>query len=252
MIKMFQETYKIIHDMDRLEAYVKWLPDLGPSEKYYGCLFGRKKYCQSIPWPGSDKTQLKRFTATKENLIYKIRQMECPIGAFEIKGQSIPQDALALYLHVNPRDLWKATIKSIGQLAKVIECDGKTSNPHQEVLSEIQRSHGKKKYVIFDLDEKDSGKLQRILDIVEGHAEVMETRGGYHIFVPTSKTNQITNKKWYNTIAEMCDVTGDNMSPVPGCIQGGFVPKLLSLSEERVHEDTRLMADSSTGQSIPL
>jgi hypothetical protein len=225
---MFQETYKVIHDVAALKAYIEWLPELGPSEKYYGCLFARKKYCQSIPWPGSDKTQLKRFTATKENLLFKLRQLECPLGSFEIKGQAIPQDALALYLHVNPRDLWKATIKSIGQLAKVIECDGKTSNPHQEVLSEIQRSHGKKKYVVFDLDEKDQTKLRTIYETVDGHCEVMETRGGYHIFVPTAKARDITDKRWYNKVAELCDVTGDNMSPVPGCVQGGFVPKMLT------------------------
>ena len=140
---MMQETYKIIHDINILQEYIKWLPDLNESEMFYGCLFARKKYCSNIPWPGGDKTQLKRFTAKKENLINKIRQMECPIGSYEIKNQSIPQEALALYLHINPRNLWKATIKSIGQLAKVIECDGRNSNPHQEVLSEIQKSVGK-------------------------------------------------------------------------------------------------------------
>lgn len=226
---MMQETYKIIHDPRLLEEYVKWLPELEESELFYGSLFARKKYCGDMPWPGGDKTQLKRFTAHKGNLIHKIRQMECPIGSYEIKGQSIPQEALALYLHINPRNLWKATIRSIGQLAKVVECDGRTSNPHQEVLSEIQKAHGKKKYVIFDLDEKNWDTLAQIIKIVDDHAEVMETRGGFHIFVPTSKTNLITNKQWYKYVAEFCDVTGDSMSPVPGCVQGGFCPKMVTL-----------------------
>jgi hypothetical protein len=56
----------------------------------------------------------------------------------------------------------------------------------------------------------------------------METRGGFHIFVPTEKTNLITNKQWYKYVAEFCDVTGDNMSPIPGCVQGGFCPKMVT------------------------
>jgi hypothetical protein len=66
-------NYQIIMDEQKLTDYVHWLPELGPSETFYGSLFARKKYCSSIPWPGGDKTQLKRFTATKENLIAKIR-----------------------------------------------------------------------------------------------------------------------------------------------------------------------------------
>lgn len=219
-------NYQIITDKAALETYIDWLPNLAEHEKFYGCLFARKKYCVNIPWPGSDKSQLKRFTATKENLLYKIQQMECPIGSYEIKGAAIPQEALALYLHINPRDMWRATLRSIGQLAKVIECDGKRSNPHQEVLSEIQKAASKKRYVIFDLDDKDVDKLTACLNIVEWKAQVMETRGGYHIFVPTSETKSIADKKWYTKISEYCDVTGDNMSPIPGCTQGGFTPKM--------------------------
>lgn len=225
--KRMTENYKIILNEELLKSYIEWLPDLQENECYYGCLFARKKYCKSIPWPGTDKTQLKRFTAKKWNLLHKIKQMECPLGSYEIKGQDIPQDALALYLHVNPRDLWKSTIRSIGQLAKVIESNGRNSNPHQEVLSEIQRSPGKKKYIIFDLDTKDDKILNDCIKIIDGNCELMETRGGYHIFIPTEKANTISNKKWYQALSEICDVTGDNMSPVPGCIQGEFMPRLI-------------------------
>ena len=62
MINMMQETYKIIHDINKLQEYINWLPDLNESEMFYGCLFARKKYCSSVPWPGGDKTQLRRFT----------------------------------------------------------------------------------------------------------------------------------------------------------------------------------------------
>lgn len=227
-------NYKIILNEDVLKNYIEWLPELEEHEAYYGCLFARKKYCTSIPWPGSDKSQLKRFTAKKHNLLSKIKQMECPVGSYEIKGQPIPQEALALYLHVNPRNLWKATIKSIGQLAKVIECDGRTSNPHQEVMSEIQKSLGKKKYAIFDLDKKDKGCVEIISETVDNYCDIMETRGGYHILVHLSKAKDIRMKHWYQAISgvEGVDVTGDNMSPVPGCVQGGFMPQLIKRLEQ--------------------
>lgn len=223
-------NYSIILDEDILKSYIDWLPELEEHECFYGCLFARKKYCKSIPWPGTDKTQLKRFTAKKYNLLYKIRQLECPVGSYEIRGQEIPQDALALYLQINPRNLWKATIRSIGQLAKVIESNGKNANPHQEILSEIQRSSSKKKYIIFDLDEKSVDKLKECIAIVGNNCEVIETRGGYHILVIADKMRNFPNKKWYNDLQAKCDVTGDNLSPVPGCIQGGFMPIKYSMN----------------------
>lgn len=222
-------NYQIITDPIELKKFIDWLPDLKENEQFYGCLFARKKYCKSIPWPGSDKSQLKRFTAKKENLVSKIRQMECEVGSYEIKGQAIPQDALALYLHVNPRDLWKATIRSIQQLAKVIECSGHNANPHQEVLSEIQKSVGTKKYIVFDLDDKDSNILKKCVEKVDKLCDVIETRGGYHIFVHTATVKQITNKCWYRELEELCDVVGDNMSPVPGTYQGGFTPRFIGI-----------------------
>ena len=221
-------TYQLIVDEKALREYIDWLPECKENEQFYCCLFMRKKYCPTVPWIKSDKGQLKRFTSTKEKLYDKIAQLECKVGAFKFDEHDVPQESLALYLSPNPRDLWKATVRSIGQLAKVLECNGKNSNPHQEVMSEIQRCAGTRKYVMFDIDQKDDNLLQNTIDIVNGQCDIVETRGGYHIFVHKNKIEKITNQKtWYQALAGVSDVTGDSMSCPCGTFQGGFTPKFV-------------------------
>ena len=221
------DTYQIITDEEALREFIQWLPDCEENEQFYCCLFMRKKYCKDVPWIKSDKGQLKRFTSTKEKLYDKIAQLECKIGAFTFDGNVVPQESLALYITPNPRDLWKATVRSIGQLAKVLECNGRNSNPHQEVMSEIQKCVGKRKYVMFDIDDKDIDKLQNTIRVVDGLCDVVETRGGYHVFVHKDKIPQIKQKMWYQTIAEYSDVTGDMMTCPVGTHQGGFTPRFV-------------------------
>lgn len=215
-------------DEAKVREFIEWLPDTEEHTKYYFCLFMRKKYCPEVPWIKSDKGQLKRGVSDKARLYDKIAQLECKLGAYKFDTNPVPQESLALYITPNPRDLWRATIKSIGALAKVLECQGKGSNPHQEVMSEIQRTpaHGKK-YILFDLDWKDEAKLQNCIDMVEGYCDVIETRGGYHMHVHNEFVNKIKYKLWYPELAKHADVSGDNMTPVVGTYQGGWCPRFI-------------------------
>lgn len=228
------ETYQLITDPDALREYIEWLPDCAENEQFYCCLFMRKKYCKDVPWIKSDKGQLKRFTSTKEKLYDKIAQLECKVGAFKFDGNDVPQQSLALYITPNPRDLWRATVRSIGQLAKVLECGGKNSNPHQEVMSEIQKNAStNRKFVLFDIDEKDDALLQKTIDIVDGCCDIVETRGGYHVFVHKDKIPKIKNQKtWYQELAKYSDVTGDMMTCPCGTYQGGWTPKFVFRCKE--------------------
>ena len=219
------ETYKIIMDEDKLREFIEWLPDCEVNEQFYGCLFMRKKYCPDVPWIKSDKGQLRRFTSTKDRLFDKIAQLECKVGAFTFDGNPVPQESLALYISPNPRDLWRATVRSIGQLAKVLECGGKNSNPHAEVMSEIQKSTGNRKYILFDIDDKDQDNLQTCIDLCAGYCDVSETRGGYHIFVHKEDVGKIPNKMWYPEMAKFADVTGEAMTCPWGTYQGGWTVK---------------------------
>ena len=222
---------KIILDEQHLKEYIKWLPDLKDEECYYGSLFCRKKY-DTTGTIKSDKSQLKSFVATnKDYLLRKIKQLET---FYSYDGKRVPQESLALYLNVNPRCLVKANFKTMKDILTNIErMDFK--NPETIAKSAIQVSASKKRYFIFDLDGKEislSQILEKLyLEIFGGTPcfSILETRGGFHIMVDLEKISQNVTKSWYNNMKKEfpnIDQSGDIMSPVPGCVQGGFEPKL--------------------------
>jgi hypothetical protein len=227
----YAPTYKVITDEAILMDFIQnVLPDHEEHEQFYCCLFARKKYAKEVPWIKSDKSQLKRFTSTKEKLLTKIRQLECPIGAYAYKEGPMPQESLALYISPNPRDLWRATVKGIGKLALMIEATNKNANPHQEIMSVIQQTKSRTIWVTFDIDEKTPAVLDRVdaaLGGCKSCRRVLETRGGYHVLVEPSKVPASVKNTWHKNIATMADVTGDSLIPVPGTYQGGFTPHFI-------------------------
>ena len=54
----------------------------------------------------------------------------------------------------------------------------------------------------------------------------LQTRGGLHVLIKLDDISPEFSKTWYNKVTAIpgCDVSGDNMIPVPGCTQGNFVP----------------------------
>lgn len=224
-------NYKIIHDRDELQRFINWLPDLKDNEIFYGCLFARKKYCPDLVH-SSDKTQLKRFTFKKINFIEKIKQLECEVGYYSLKDRPVPQEALVLYANPNPRCQKKATFASIKELVNLIERNATNYNLHQEVMSNIQRAKGTGHFVDFDFDLVSKDEISKIISqincIINSEAlTFVETRGGIHCLVQPSLVT--TGNKWYPEMKKLgnIDQTGDQLLPVPGCIQGNFSPKFI-------------------------
>ena len=220
-------NYKIIQDEVLLHNFINWLPELQQGETYYVTLFARKKYAPNSGLK-SDKSQLKRFTSSKEHLFSKIKQLECSIGAYTFDGNPIPQESLALYISVNPRNLVRATKNSLVKFAELIISENKGYNPHQEVLSEIQKACSRKIYSDFDFD---GVSIEEVKAKIEGKINpecltYLKTRGGFHLLVKHDKISKEFGKSWYNTLSSLegVDMKGDNIVPVPGCSQGGFVP----------------------------
>lgn len=224
-------NYQIIKDRTLLNEFIDWLPDLQDHEKFYYCCFSRKKYVEDkskIPNSSTDKNQLKRGLSDKERLPEKLWQLEVPYGAYTnrtTKGP-IPQESLAVYITPNPRDCKKATLNGIIGLVNAIKNNHSRFNPHQEILSDIHRTAGKKKYLLFDIDSLDENIIKKAIDIVDGHCSVIRTRGGFHLHVHLDKVKEISRPLWHNILTNIkeVDVTGDNMSPIVGCTQGDFVP----------------------------
>jgi len=224
-------NYKIIADLDILNNFIKWLPELEYNETFYVCLFACKKYCQHLVHIASDKGQMKRFTSKKDYLIQKIKQLECEVGNYTVKGVIAPQESLVLYINPNPRNVEKAAKNSLIHLAHLITKPYSGWNPQAEVISEIQKA--KSRTIYFDLDfdgvEIDFIKFHLLEDITKEACHFLKTRGGFHLLIEPSKIEKKYKKTWYKKVISLpgIDIKGDNMIPVPGCYQGSFIPRFI-------------------------
>jgi len=226
-------NYSIIKDPQLLNDFIEWLPELNENETFYVALFARKKYCADIKNIKTDKAQCKRFTSKKATLLNKIRQLECPLDSYEIKNISIPQEALALYISVNPRDMLAATKNGLIKFAHLITQPYNGYNPHQEIMSEVHRACSRKVWFDFDFDEVElEPTLVQVAEAVNMDAvKVLKTHSGFHLLINLKKIHFDYSTRWYQKINAIggIDVRGDNLIPVPGCVQGDFVPHFIEL-----------------------
>lgn len=239
-------NYQIITDEQELLKFIDWLPELEQSETFYCCLFARSKYCKGIAHVRSDKAQLKRFTSDKKRLFNKIKQLECPVGSHTMKEVGtdkqipVPQEALALYITINPRCFKKANTASVRKLLDLALQPYNGFHPYQEVMSEIQKAKSRTEFITFDfdVDKKDWPYIAPLLNKAmntEAYS-IVETRGGFHVIVRPAAIAAERKKKWYTdmrmilaNVSSDHDNAGDIMLPVPGTYQGGFTPHFIKI-----------------------
>jgi hypothetical protein len=224
-------NYTVVKDPVALRRFIEWLPDLEPGEAYYCSLFARSKYCPGL---SGDKQSIKRFTSTKEFLYEKIRQLEIAEGTYMQKHKPIPQAGLALYITPNPRSYEKAAKNGLVALAHKVTSNYDGYNPHQLMLSEIQKACSRKVYADFDFDGK---AVEDAYDEIASYVNLdcttfIRTRGGFHLLVNMSKIDKEYARTWYNKISGMAgvDVRGDMLLPVVGCVQGDFMPHFVNIT----------------------
>lgn len=227
-----QATYPVIANLAHLESFIEFLPNLEDNEKYYLSLFARKKYVPSLIQL-SDKTQLARFLATKENMASKIKQLEVPMSSYRLKDKPVPKEALVLYINPTPRNLKKAT-PLLGIRCWNLYTQANNYNIHQEAMSAIQVSRDRRIFVVFDVDNKEIDIISLCKSLKFKHYSVIETRGGYHILIDSKNETEYRKMKnlplnWHQLLREKIDVdqTGDQLTPVPGTYQGGFPVKMI-------------------------
>jgi hypothetical protein len=222
-------NYKIIHDEAKLDEFLTFLPDLQDGEVYYVSLFGRHKYCPALP--NKYDNQLSRFISQKDTLKEKIRRLESPVGSYCRDGITVPQEALALYIGLNPRSLIEANKNLLKELAERF-ADGKTNfNPISLANTCVHRATDRKVLIDFDYDNiSPNAHLAKLNSLLpENSFKILVTKGGFHLVVILEYVKLLRNN-WYKELValENCDVKGtDTLSPVPGCTQGNFCPYFL-------------------------
>ncbi len=227
-------NYQIIKDESLLREFIAWLPELERGECFYVSLLARSKYLDNKALLKTDKASIKRFTATnKRYLIDKIKQLEVEMGAYKHGDAPVPQESLALYITPNPRSLVNATKNALIKFAHLITSPYNGYNPHSEVMSEIQKTCSRKLYLDFDFDNISVAEFtpQIAGKINTDCLHLVQTIGGFHCLVELAKIEKQYEKSWYKSITsiEGCDVRGDNLLNVPGCVQSTFVPHFLKL-----------------------
>lgn len=235
-------NYKIIQDEEELQKFINWLPELEDGHKFYVSLFARKKY-GATEGLKADKGQLKRFTASKEQLINKIKKLEVELGSYECDGVKVNEESLVMYITPNPRDMHKAGLKTIQELTKFLVEGKKIYNPQSVALNMTQVT-GVKKFFDIDLDFKEGSGISYMNllnwlsddNIINSEAvigNIVKTRGGFHILVELDKISEPFKKSWFNNFSQAKHekftimMNSDNMIPIPGCRQSDFIPKLM-------------------------
>lgn len=220
--------YKLIYSEELIKEFLELLPDENEDEIYYLSLFARKKYCPELIC-SDDKTQLKRLTSKKKDIVKKIKQLEVNYGLYDLNGRIAPQESLVMYIHPNPRSQLKAAKHLMRKLTDIIWDRYKGFNVYQEALSALQKSKSKGYFIDFDIDVNKTTFDPNIIyeSINKDATTLIETRGGYHCLIEVAKIRDEYKKTFYQNLAKYSDIKGDCFIPIPGTIQGGFNVKIL-------------------------
>jgi len=213
-------NYEIIGAIDILRDWVKELPDLSEDERFYLTTLARKKYQADLP---TSLQSFGRFLVKKERIIQTIAECQVELDLYKAKGVTV-KNGLVVYMHPNPRDLRKATLKSFAVLGQRLSTNT-PFNPINDLHTVAQKTPGNKKWVSFDFDEADVGKQDtlksRIRAITDDSTTFIVTSGGFHALVESSKCPK---SQWYTEIVKLGpDVKGDMLSPIPGTWQGSHL-----------------------------
>ena len=112
---------------------------------------------------------------------------------------------------------------------KYVESNNKYKIPFYSGVKSCSR----KIYFDTDFDNVDLNiTLKSVYEIINKDCiKILHTKGGFHLLIELEQIDKKYEKTWYNDITSLkgCDVKGDNMIPVVGCYQGGFVPYFMDL-----------------------
>jgi hypothetical protein len=233
--------YQILLNETELQKYLDTLPELQDDEVFYLSLLARAKWVKDtdLKIHGSSN-KLVRTTCTKDNIVRRLREMEVPMYTYELKGQPIPQEALGVYISVNPVSKQKAARTLLKRLTEwVVDNPNHPINVLAEAATALQTSQSRKVFLDLDIDAPDEDSLFRAIrhvydNIALDALTTVRTRGGAHVRVRLDQSLPFfkENRNWHRTVVQQPDVIApatilaqnDGLIPLPGCTQGGYQP----------------------------
>ncbi|MEM9548618.1 MAG: hypothetical protein AAGA77_21710 [Bacteroidota bacterium] len=217
------KKHKLITDEQALDDFISWLPDLGKDEWYFVSILSRKKYDPEMIQT-NDQNQIFRAPLKKEHIKMRLKEFEREVGSLFYKRYPITQKSIVCYINPNPRHMVKANKILLKKLIELIDASG--FNVIKEARDAVQVAKSKSNFVHLEIDSKD---IDLNLDAIVPKYYWIETRGGYHLLVDSKdvKGDKVWYKKVLDKYAGEIDRTGDMFLPIPGTVQGGFVPRVV-------------------------
>lgn len=242
--------YQIVKCERTLKQYLAILPRLKEGEVFFGSLQSRNKYSEAK----ITDSQLSKFTATHKTIYNKIKKLEVGDDLYiDLKTeQPIEKNAMTLFLNMNPRNLELANLKTASEINKSViqkyhHPNSRIPNPVTLAYANIQTTKGTQHIIDVDIDVDDKMALgyKDLLKILHEQVglifirSIIETRGGYHVQVNELRLPEAIRKRWFmnlkNVLSEIngikFDYQTDSLTPVAGCVQGDYVPRIIYFSE---------------------
>jgi hypothetical protein len=215
-------NYSVVKNKAELDKFISILPDPTSDQTYYFVLQTRGKL---LKVPGGKEKSLRLFTSSKKHMYQNILQCESTIGSYYFNDRDVLQGEFTLYMCPNPRSFSRASWLLVKELIDLKQ-RGNEHNTYREAMTAIHRAKDKSVFAHFDFDIMADEVLpikEKISNILQSdNFYCVRTNGGCHILVPLEKFD---NQRWYQEIVKLgVDQSKDLLIPVPGCVQGDFVP----------------------------
>jgi hypothetical protein len=226
-------NYKLINDREEFEKFLAAMPDLGPNESYFVLMVARKKWnpVEGIP----SAVKLRRKSVKKEGIFRLVSQWETALGTYTTKeGLAIPLENLGVYMGYNTKSHYKACLELIRKSADAMYEESQDINVESMASDAIQKAEGTKNFVDIDVDVVEGESREEIIDFIKGivrPAMIVNTSGGFHYLVRKSDLH-LAPKNWHPLVRSHkfksdINLMGKDLIPIPGCTQGGKVPRVL-------------------------
>lgn len=236
-------SYALVHDRKEVEKFESLFyskTNDGYERVFLMYISARNKYCPELSNNGCFKRTVIRYNDRLEDhrrLFNDIQHYEIPLHAYKDKNHRavVPQEALALYASINPRNAVHAAQDLTKEILDMTFLYDKAyfSSIDQKFKNKLQK-HSVNVYVGIDLDTKDEEVYQELIADITRFVNiyvVIETHGGYHIIIPKRELQRTFNgmsagqylyKALPGKYKALDKVSNDLFSPIPGTIQGGF------------------------------